>query len=157
MTEEDDDERPFLFERLGIGYFFLGFAPPFALVNPQGTGGIVLVLVGGAIAGLIVFAAFQALGRKLLSAVAGIEVDATEPGRLAYYSTYLVVAVGTLALLPVAIWIMASISPSGEITGGGGRRSPLLLALLTSAALVSIVAEPIWLRVLKLVSVDPVE
>lgn len=156
MTDDGEEERAFVFQRLGIGYFLLGFAPAFVLLNPQSIGPLALAMVGGLVTGAIAFVGFQLVGRRLLGAVAGVDVDASEPQRLPYYSTYLVVALGALVFLPVVLWVMASVAPSGEI-GGGGRRSPLVGALLVSAAVMSVVAEPLWLRTLRALSVDVVE
>lgn len=149
----DEDERPFVFQQLGIGYFLLGFAPAFVVVNPQEIGPLLLAMAGGLVTGIIAFVGFQLVGRRLLRTVAGIDVDAAEPARLPYYSTYLVTAVAALALLPVVLWVMTTVAPVTDLTGGGGRRSPVIGALVVSAAITSIVAEPLWLRALSALSV----
>lgn len=156
MTSDEDDGRAFVFQKLGIGYFLLGFAPAFVIVDPQSIGPILLALVSGLITGAIAFGGFLLVAGRLMDSVAGIDVDDAEPTSLAYYSTYLVIGVGALALLPVILWIMTTVAPGEEITGGG-RRSPLGGALLVSAALMSVVAEPIWFRALQFTPVDVVK
>lgn len=152
----DPDERPFVFQRLSIGYFLLGFAPPFVVVNPQDTVPLVLAGAVGLVTGGLTFFAFQRVATALFGWVADIDVDAAEPTRLVYFSTYLVVGLTALALLPLSLWVLTTVAPSGEL-GGGGRRSPLIGALLVPGAVMSVVAEPLWIRVLRTLSVDVIE
>lgn len=145
-----------MFQKLGIGYFLLGFAPAFVVVDPQSIGPLVLTMGAGLVTGAVAFAAFLLITGRLMDAVAGVDVDEAEPTGLAYYSTFLLIGVGALALLPVILWVMVTVAPAEELAGDGGRRSPLWGALVVSAALVSVVAEPLWHRVLQFTPVDAV-
>lgn len=156
MPSDEDDGRAFVYQKLGIGYFFLGLAPVFVIVDPQSIGSILLALVGGAITGAIAFGGFLLVAGRLMDAIAGIDVDDAEPTLPANYSTDLVIGLGALALLPVILWILTTVAPGEDVTGGG-RRSPLGGALLVSAALMSVVAEPIWFRALQFTPVEAVK
>jgi len=85
--DDDGDRRPFVCQKLGVGYFFLGPAPVFVVVNPQSSVPLVLATTDGGVTGLVAYVACHLVGNRLLDAVAGVDATTTEPTRLPYWST----------------------------------------------------------------------
>lgn len=101
-----------MFQRLGIGYFLLGAAVPFVIVDPRSIVSLIGTMAPGLVLAVVAFVGFQVVAGTLVGGVTDIDTGAATPTRTAYDTTFVAVAVAALAFTPVRLVVMDAVGPA---------------------------------------------